>query len=58
MSAWTIGYTREVASGRGVQVGLGANVTRYWIDPALRPSYGRSPWGATVFLRVLAAGRS
>ena len=33
------------------KVQLGANVTAYGIDAALKPFYGDRPWGVNVFLR-------
>lgn len=51
VSALTIGYTRDVELARNVQTGIGANVTAYAIDSALRPWYGSNPWGVNVFIR-------
>jgi hypothetical protein len=52
VSAFTAGYTRDVALIRNVQTGLGVNATAYAIDDALKPYYGSAPWGVNVFLRV------
>jgi len=54
VSALTLGYTHDVLVGRGVQLGVGGTITRYWPESALTPFYGSSPWGATVFMRVRA----
>jgi hypothetical protein len=51
VSAFTIGYTRDVELVRNVQTGIGANVTAYAIDSALKPFYGSHPWGVNVFIR-------
>ena len=51
VSAWTVGYTRDVELVRNVQTGIGANVTAYAIDSALKPFYGNQPWGVNVFIR-------
>lgn len=52
VTAMTVGYTHRIALTTAADVGVGANVTRYWIDDALRPFYGRSPWGLAVFMRA------
>jgi hypothetical protein len=51
VSAFTVGYTRDVELVRNVQTGIGANVTAYAIDSALKPYYGSTPWGVNVFIR-------
>lgn len=57
VAAYTVGYTRDIALFRNVQTGLGANVTAYGIDSALKPYYGNRPWGVSVFVRFrLKAG--
>lgn len=52
VSAVTAGYTRDVPLFRDVQTGIGANVTGYAIDAALKPYYGDHPWGVSFFLRI------
>jgi hypothetical protein len=52
VSAFTVGYTRDVELVRNVQTGIGANVTAYAIESALKPYYGSNPWGVNVFIRV------
>jgi hypothetical protein len=52
VAAFTAGYTRDVKLLRYAQTGIGANVTAYAVDAALRPFYGDHPWGVNVFLRV------
>lgn len=44
VSAFTAGYTRDVALFRNVQTGAGANATAYAIASALEPYYGGHPW--------------
>jgi hypothetical protein len=51
VAAYTIGYTRDVELVRNVQTGIGANVTTYRPDSALKPFYGDHPWGVNVFVR-------
>ena len=51
VTAMTAGYTRDVFMARNLQAGLGANVTAYAIDSALKPYYGDHPWGVNFFLR-------
>jgi hypothetical protein len=51
VSAMTLGYTRDIALLRNVQTGIGANVTTYAIDSALKPYYGDHPWGVNMFIR-------
>jgi hypothetical protein len=52
VSAYTAGYTRDVAATRFAQVGIGANVTTYVIASALKPYYGDRPWGVNFYMRV------
>lgn len=52
VTAFTAGYTRDIALFRNVQTGIGANATAYAIPSALKPFYGDHPWGVNVFLRV------
>jgi hypothetical protein len=52
VSAFTGGYTRDVAFFRNVETGIGASATAYVIENALRPYYGEHPWGVNVFIRV------
>jgi hypothetical protein len=47
----TGGYTRDIPLMRNVQTGIGANVTAYAIDSALKPFYGDRPWGINLFIR-------
>jgi hypothetical protein len=51
VSAMTLGYTRDIALLRNVQTGVGANLTAYGIDSALKPYYGDRPWGVNMFIR-------
>jgi hypothetical protein len=52
VTAVTGGYTRDIATVRNVQTGVGANVTGYVIDRVLEPYYGTRPWAVSFFLRV------
>ena len=52
VQGYTAGYTRDLAVGRGVEAGMGANVTGYRIPAAIQTYYGEHPWGWNVFLRV------
>lgn len=51
VSAYTAGYTRELGSAGSLQAAVGFNVTGYSIANTLKPYYGSSPFGASVFLR-------
>ncbi len=48
----TAGYTRDVMTDGYFQVGIGANISGYWIEDALKPYYGDHPWGVTFFVRI------
>jgi hypothetical protein len=52
VSAFTLGYTRDVDLFKNVQTGIGTNVTAYAIDRELKPYYGDHPWGVNFFVRV------
>jgi len=49
--AYTAGYTRDIHTSHNLQTGVGATVTAYTIDSALKHYYGDHPWGVNVFLR-------
>ena len=51
VAAFTAGYTRDIPLIRGLQSGVGVNVTAYAIDSALKPFYGDRPWGVNIFIR-------
>jgi hypothetical protein len=51
IQAYTVGYTRDIASLRNVEAGLGANVTLYRVPAAIQPYYGERPRGVNVYLR-------
>lgn len=57
VSAYTVGYTRELGSLRSVQTAVGFNVTAYTFASALNPYYGQRPMGFNVFLRFRLKGR-
>jgi hypothetical protein len=50
--AYTVGYTRDIATIRNVETGVGANGTIYRIPAAIQPYYGEHPWGINVYLRL------
>jgi hypothetical protein len=50
--AYTAGYTRDIATIRDIETGIGANVTSYRVPSPIQPYYGSHPWGVNVFLRV------
>lgn len=52
VSAYTIGYTRELGSVRALTVAAGFNVTAYSIASTLKPFYGSTPAAASVFFRM------
>jgi hypothetical protein len=54
VQAYTLGYGREITSGR-VRVAPGAQLTVYRAPDGLVSTYGRTPFGAVVFLRVRLA---
>ena len=49
--AYTAGYTRDIATIRDIETGIGANVTSYRVPSPIQPYYGSHPWGVNVFLR-------
>jgi hypothetical protein len=51
IAAYTLGYTRDLATIRNIETGIGANATAYSIPDAIKPFYGDRPWGINVFLR-------
>lgn len=51
VTGFTAGYTRDIGTYRSLQAGVGATVSSYVIDSALKPFYGDHPWGVNVFLR-------
>ena len=51
IQAYTVGYTRDIATVHDVETGVGANVTFYRIPTAIQPYYGERPWGVNVYLR-------
>jgi hypothetical protein len=50
--ALTAGYVRTLAGWGSVNLGLGADLTLYGVDPALREAYGTGPVSTHVFARV------
>ncbi len=50
--AYTVGYTRDIATVHNVEAGVGANGTLYQIPTAIQPYYGEHPWGVNVYLRL------
>lgn len=51
VSAYTMGYTRDLPVSNTVQTGIGFNFTAYSIANELQPYYGKRPYGLNVFLR-------
>ena len=52
VSAYTIGYTRDLGTFHSAEIGLGANLAMYGIPDAIKPDYGDHPLGGNVYLRV------
>jgi hypothetical protein len=52
MDAFTIGGVRDLPKHRGLQLGVGADVTFYDVPDILRFTYGARPVSLHVFLRV------
>ena len=53
VAAFSLGYIRELARGRGVTIGIGARGSLNVLPEALESVYGsRTPWGGMVFLRL------
>ena len=52
IQAYTAGYTRDIATFRDVETGVGANFTAYVAPAALRAYYGAHPFGVNVYLRL------
>ena len=52
VTAFTAGYTRDLLLTERAQIGVGANISTYIIDDALKPFYGDHPIGITVYLRL------
>ncbi len=52
ITAYTMGYTRDVGWLRNVETGVGANFSAYGVPSAIEPYYGAHPVGANVFLRL------
>jgi hypothetical protein len=51
IGAYTIGYTRDIASLRHFEAGIGANVEFYSLPGAIKSEYGDHPAGGNVFVR-------
>jgi hypothetical protein len=52
VSAYTIGYTRDLFTYHGAETGMGANVSFYGIPASITPYYGDHPLGVNVYLRI------
>jgi hypothetical protein len=52
VSAYTIGYTRDIGTFSKMETGLGANVSLYGLPSAIKPFYGDHPISVNVYLRV------
>ena len=55
VTAFTLGFVRDILGGRGVEAGLGAALTVYLTPTTLAPSYGPHPWSSQVFFRLRRA---
>ena len=58
IKALTVGYSRDVWSGKGVVAGVGGNATFYQKPSELDPYYGTSPHSFYLFVRLRSAGSS
>jgi len=52
VSAYTVGYTRDIATFHGAETGIGANVSLYVIPAGIKTYYGDHPLGVNVYLRI------
>jgi len=54
ISAYTAGYTREIAQWHDAGLGIGANGTAYGMPntPALAGIYAAHPWAVSAYLRI------
>jgi hypothetical protein len=52
VEAYTLGYTRDLATLRNVETGIGANVSTYTVPGAIKPYYGAHPVGGNIYLRL------
>jgi Heavy metal binding domain len=53
INAWTVGYVRDLAHGKGIDVGLGGQVTIHDVPQGLDRYYGDDiPFSFQVFLRI------
>jgi hypothetical protein len=67
ISAYTVGYTRQVGRWHGTGIGIGANATAYAIQDghddtsarvAVSNIYGDHPWGVSVYTRICLIPKS
>jgi hypothetical protein len=56
VGAFTLGYVRELATTKSVNVAVGMNVTTYALAGGLKPFYGARPAAMTAFLRFRLRG--
>ena len=56
ITAYTLGYTRDVNMVSWLDTGLGANVSFYGVPTAIQPYYGAHPTGVFFFLRARLKG--
>jgi hypothetical protein len=52
IAAYTAGYTRDIAEWEHLVAGLGVNASVYGVPQGLRASYGETPGGVNLFLRL------
>ena len=51
IGAYTLGYTRDIASWEHAVAGIGVNLTGYTLPSAIKPYYGDHPAAVDVFAR-------
>ena len=52
IQAYTLGYDRAYGIGKHLEAAPGVQITRYRAPDSLVSTYGRTPFGAVVFLRL------
>ena len=52
IGGYTIGYIRDIPLFRGIETGVGANLTAYTLPEPLKLAYGDRPIGGNIFLRI------
>lgn len=52
VGAYTAGYTRDVATWKDAEIGIGGNVTTYSVPALIQPYYGAHPFGVDLYVRI------